>query len=145
MKRWTILAFGLVIAAGVAFILQSRDREERRPASSSPMSVSQLPPALGVEELMKNVDRYPGTVRVEGVVREVSAGQPELALIDIREFQECGISKCNELVLPVHWLGPMPSVEDVVRLEGEVRETSGKLAFVARNLEKAGPPSGGPG
>ncbi len=91
---------------------------------------------LGVDELMKNVDRYRGTVLLQGVVSAVSPEQQALSLIDTREFQACGVITCAPLTLPVRWTGPMPSPRDLVRLEGEVQQVSGKLIFNARALEK---------
>jgi hypothetical protein len=95
-------------------------------------------PVLGVQEYMKNVDRYKGQVRVEGVVSAVSPADQTLSLIDIQEFKECGITTCAPLTLPVKWQGPLPSVKDVVQLEGEVRKSGGKLYFEAKSLQKKG-------
>jgi hypothetical protein len=91
---------------------------------------------LGVQEFMKNVDRYQGQVRLEGVVSAVSPADQALSLIDIQEFKDCGVTTCAPLTLPVKWQGPLPSVRDVVQLEGEVRESGGKLFFEAQRLLK---------
>jgi hypothetical protein len=85
---------------------------------------------------VRNADRHRGPLCVEGVVSVVSPEQRTLALIDTREYQACGVTDCAPLYLPVRWNGSMPSVEDLVQLEGEVREGDGKLVFVARTLRK---------
>jgi hypothetical protein len=95
-------------------------------------------PVLGVQEFMKNVDRYQGKVRLEGVVSAVSPADQALSLIDLQEFKDCGVTTCAPLTLPVKWKGPWPAVRDVVQLEGEVRESGGKLFFEALKLQKKG-------
>jgi hypothetical protein len=95
-------------------------------------------PVLGVQEFMKNVDRHRGQVRLEGVVNAVSPEKQALSLIDIQEFKDCGVTTCAPLTLPVKWKGPWPAVRDVVQLEGEVRESGGKLFFEAKRLQKKG-------
>jgi hypothetical protein len=97
-------------------------------------------PVLGVQEFMKNVDRYQGQVCVEGVVSAVSPADQALALIDLQEFKDCGVTTCAPLTLPVKWQGPWPSVQEVVQIEGEVRESGGKLFLEAKSLQRKGSP-----
>jgi len=93
--------------------------------------------AVGVDELMLNVDRYrENSLLVEGIVSGVSIESGTLALIDCREFIECGVTTCAKRTLPARWNGAMPRVRDAVRLEGDVRDEDGKLIFVARTLER---------
>jgi hypothetical protein len=94
------------------------------------------PKVLGVDDFMKNVDRYRGKVSLEGVVSTVAQEQKAISLIDAKEFQACGVTTCAQLTLPVQWRGPVPSVGDLVRIEGEAQEVKGKLMFVADKLEK---------
>jgi hypothetical protein len=95
-------------------------------------------PILGVQEFMQNVDQYQGRVRLEGVVSAVFPAEQALSLIDIKEFKDCGVTTCAPLTLPVKWQGPWPSVRDVVILEGQVRESGGKLFFEAKSLQRKG-------
>ena len=97
--------------------------------------------AVGVEALMKNVDQHKGSVRVEGVVSAASAERQSLTLIDTRELEECGVTTCAQLKLPVRWTGTMPPVRAIVRVDGEVqRQPDGKLVFVARGVEQVRAP-----
>lgn len=97
--------------------------------------------AVGVEALMKNVDQHKGSVRVEGVVSAASAERQSLTLIDTRELEECGVTTCAQLKLPVRWTGTMPPVRAIVRVDGEVqRQPDGKLVFVARGIEQVRAP-----
>ena len=99
---------------------------------------------LGVDQLIKEVDRYKGPVRVEGIVTAVAPDKKMIALVDIEQFKKCGILNCpTYLVLPVLWSGVMPLLKDAVIIEGQVKESGGKLVFEAKNLEKLAPQSGG--
>ena len=91
---------------------------------------------LGVDDFMKNVDRYRGKVSLEGVVSAITPEQQVISLIDAKEFQACEVTTCAQLTLPVQWRGPMPAVRDLVRVEGQAQEVKGKLMFVADKLEK---------
>ena len=96
---------------------------------------------VGVEALMKNIDQHKGSVRVEGVVSAASAERQLLTLIDTRELDECGVTTCAQLKLPVRWTGAMPPVRAIVRVDGEVqRQPGGKLVFVARGVEEVRAP-----
>jgi len=97
---------------------------------------------LGVDQLMKNANKYNGSIRVEGVVSAVSRADHMLSLIDKEEFKKCGVVTCATLTLPVRWAGSMPSVRDEVFVQGEVKENSGKLFFDASKLEAAVPQPG---
>ncbi len=92
--------------------------------------------ASGVDDFMKNVDRYQGKVSLEGVVSAVAPKQHAVTLIDAKEFQACGVTTCAQLTLPVQWRGPMPAMGDLVRVTGQAQEVKGKLMFVADKLEK---------
>lgn len=96
--------------------------------------------AVGVEDLMRNLDRYPAEVRVEGVVSQVLPGQGMLALIDLGEFRECQVVTCAKLALPVRWPGAMPAVASTVQADGRVLREGGRLFFAARSLETVTPP-----
>ena len=163
MKQWIVLAGLAVLAVGAAIFFQghlsmppesvllneqsvgsqdhnSVEEEENTPADSRQAN-DQEPTetdeeAVGVDELMRNVDHYEGRLRVIGVVSGTSTADHTVALIDIAEFEECGITTCASLTLPVQWSGPMPSVEDTVEIAGEVQELEGRLIFVAETLEK---------
>ena len=95
---------------------------------------------LGVDDFMKNVDRYRRKVSLEGVVSAVASEQQAISLIDGGEFQACGVTTCARLTLPVQWRGPLPAVGDLVRIEGQAQEVKGKLMFVADKLEKVTSP-----
>ncbi|MBI2840629.1 MAG: hypothetical protein HYX75_20120 [Acidobacteria bacterium] len=141
MKRWVVIGCCTIGVTAVAFIWYSNVASRSDPKLSGSVSVSRNDPILGVDALMKDVDRHREKVQIEGVVSAVSADKQTLALIDLREFQLCGIDDCA-LTLPVLWTGAMPSVKDLVKVEGRVRQSEGKLIFVASALERARAPTG---
>jgi len=134
MKRIIIIG-GLMIVAAATVISQTLTNSPP-PAKPPAAESSKTNAALGVENFMKNMKRYRGEVRVEGVVSAVSATNQMLGLIDVREFQTCGLKECGGLTLPVRWMGAMPTVGQAVRTDGEVQKTKGKLVFVAKTVEK---------
>jgi hypothetical protein len=99
---------------------------------------------LSVDQLMNNVDRHKGPIRVQGVVTAVVPEKHMIALVDTEQFKQCGILSCpTYLVLPVLWSGAMPSLKDAVKIEGEIKESAGKLVFQATIVEKLALQMGG--
>lgn len=129
-KPFTV-AFITALAVGFLLIFSIGQGFPAEGAAVSPKAVS------GVDDFMKNVDRYRGKVILEGVVSAVAPEQQAISLIDAKEFQACGVTTCAQLTLPVQWRGPAPSLGDLVRIEGQAQEVKGKLMFVADKLEKA--------
>ncbi len=126
------LTVAFITTMAIAFLLvfsMGQDLQAGEVAASSPK-------VLGVDDFMKNVDRYRGKVSLEGVVSAVAPEQQAISLIDRGEFQACGVTTCAQLTLPVQWRGPAPSMGDLVRIEGQAQEVKGKLLFVADKLEK---------
>jgi len=91
---------------------------------------------LGVDQLMKEPEKHPGALVVEGVVKTASKRDQSLALIDLEEFRKCKVVTCSLLAMPVRWGGEMPRVLDIVRVEGEIVTVEGKMLFAARKLER---------
>jgi hypothetical protein len=120
----------VITALAVVFLLVSSPGLQAGEAAATPQAI------LGVDNFMKNVDRYRDMVSLEGVVSAVAPDQQAISLIDSGEFQACDVTTCAQLILPVQWRGPMPAVRDLVRLKGQAREVKGKLMFVADTLEK---------
>jgi hypothetical protein len=124
------LTVAFIPALAVAFLLIFNPGLHASEATATPQAI------LGVDNFMKNVDRYRGKVSLEGVVNAVAPDQQAISLIDSGEFQACGVTTCAQLTLPVQWRGPLPAVRNLVRVEGQAQEVKGKLIFVADRLEK---------
>lgn len=140
MKNAPVLTIivGVAIAAGAGAALAQGT--PAAPTTPAPASITAAKPeakdatkALGVDELMKDVDKHRGEVDVEGIVSAAAKGR--VSLIDTGEVDKCGVTTCAELTLPVEWAGNAPEVKQRIRLHGKVREAKGKLVFVADKLE----------
>lgn len=137
----SVLAFGCAVLVGAALVFAWRTRVPGSGLQEVPQpSMSQLGRVLGVEEFMRRPGRQGGRVCVEGIVSAVSADDHTLALIDRREFEQCGVTTCAALYLPVRWPGPMPGTGELVRIEGQARDEGGRLVFVARAVERVSGP-----
>lgn len=131
-----ILGVGVVVAAGVMVV----KRPQKAPETIAHAAAT--PASIGVDELMKNVDKHRGEVVVEGIVS--AAEQGRVSLIDVGEVEKCGVTTCAELTLPVEWPGTPPMVKQRLRLRGKVREADGKLVFAAEKLELVEPSKNAP-
>ncbi len=135
MQKWPkTFTVAFITALAVAFLQLFNPVLQAGEAAAKPQAI------LGVDDFMKNVDRYRGQVILEGVVSAVAPEQQTISLIDRTEFQACNVTTCAQLTLPVQWRGPMPAVRNLVRVEGQAREVKGKLMFVADKLEKVAHP-----
>ena len=131
----------IVTAAALLMILTvgCSTQQNSPPAPAKAGERSAAPSEIGVDELMKNVDKYSGDVTVLGVVKAMSESDGRLSLIDHEEYKRCRVVTCSLLTLPVKWSGEMPSIMDVVRMSGHVEEEGEKLVFTANSLEKTEP------
>lgn len=151
MKVWKPVVAALVGGAAVLwFAINERPAqadggsrsEPAEPPLAAPLSeqdqegASPLAPLVGVDEFMRNVDRYEKAARVQGVVSAADADQGVLALIDAGEFQACQRTTCAKLALPVRWSKDMPGVAETVVVTGSVQGSAGSRIFVASRLER---------
>lgn len=142
MKKWPyIFAFlGVLLVVALTWYVQSQ--RTRALATTKSASSAEEGAIIGVDELMKHTERYTGQLRVKGVVSGVATESQMISLIDMREFEECGVTSCASLTLPIRWAGQMPKVQDAILVSGEVQEAEGKLVFVAHALQNQYPEKG---
>jgi len=137
MGTWVTVGGFVLAGAALGAVWWGRKQAAIVRASNATSSTGVI---LGVEELMREVDRHPGETHVEGVVRSTSAQDHLLTLIDTREFDECGVTTCTSLYLPVRWTKEMPEIGGRIRVSGHVEKEADKLIFVAQTLEKVSHP-----
>lgn len=92
---------------------------------------------LGVDQFMRSTAQYKDPVTVRGVVSAVHSDEQLFTLIDVLEYQECGVANCASLYLPVRWSGALPTVQEAVNVHGRVDEIGGKLVFHADAMTKS--------
>lgn len=86
MKRVLILLCVVVVALlAVGLIWSGREVPGTLASDKPPTTAPSTQPALGVEDLMKNVDKHPGAVVVEGVMSAASPKDKLLSLVDRKE------------------------------------------------------------
>ena len=137
MRVWIIPVLGALVLATAAAYVTLRDDAPNTPAVQAESAQLSGPDSiLGVDEFMDHVAQYSGHVQVQGVVSQVQTDQHMLSLVDTSEVQECGVTTCARLYLPVRWTEDMPSPLDVVLVSGQAQRSDGKLVFVASTLRK---------
>lgn len=128
--------FILVSAIVPALIVISVWQIQMSTASAKDQENISVQMILEVDQFMRSVERYPGTVRIKGVVSVVDTNQKTFALIDSGEFQKCRITSCAQLVLPVRWDKDMPDISQTVVVTGAVRDSAGKRIFNAIDMAR---------
>lgn len=111
---------------------------------AAPEHVQTAGGVLEVDQFMRGTAQYKDPVTVRGVVSAVHADEQLFTLIDVREYQECGVTNCASLYLPVRWSGAPPMVQEAVNVHGRVDEIGGKLVFHADAMTKSSIPQKSP-
>ncbi len=143
MKRRPLILGVIIVLAAATLSWYLLHRTESA-SFATPTALDGSGLTLGVEDLMRHTENCSGSVRVKGVVSSVAPDQQMLSLIDMKEWDECGVVSCAALTLPVHWTGDLPTVRDIVIIAGTVGNSDGKLVFVAQAVEKVPPTKGQP-
>lgn len=144
----TLIYLAVIVLFGVFFVLwlagerspvlhKDQDDSLSLKPNKTRESVKELKKktTLGVDEFMRNTNRYQGTAYVKGVVSAVDETNHRLALIDISEVQKCKTTTCAELTLPVRWKKQMPQQGKSVVVIGAVKKVDDKFIFVAENIQ----------
>lgn len=131
-SRWLVLAFAIMTAALSTATMAASSPPA--PSTDAQPTAAGLP-VIEVDSLMKAPEKYPGTIRVRGMVRKVYSKKQRLGLIDAH-YLGCCTTPCDSgSLLPVTWTGDMPSIRALVLVTGETRQAGGTFEFVAKSLE----------
>ena len=142
MKKWPYIMAVVGVLILVTLIWYVQSQRTGALAITQSASSAEEGAVVGVDELMKHTERYAGRVRVKGIVSGVETETQMISLIDTSEFEECGVTSCASLTLPIRWAGQMPKVQDAILVSGEVQESEGKLIFVAHSVLNQSPEKG---
>jgi hypothetical protein len=93
------------------------------------------PRSVQIDELVTNPNDYAGRVLIRGVVAGVNQEEGVVALIDPREFEECGTVTCALNLLPVRVNGTLPEALSLVQVVGEVIRGTNGLEVRAESVE----------
>lgn len=105
---------------------------------------------MGVNSLTADPQAFTGEIAVEGVVIDVDPASSRVRLIDLTEYETCGLNPCGSAgVLPLHlpvtgeptatgalYEGELPSLEDAVVVVGEVRSGQSGLYFDVQRVQR---------
>lgn len=129
-----------IVIVGVAFAFLREAPAEPTPAkaptvlSSANVNESDVA-SVHVDELAANPEGHNGTVLIRGVVAGINQEQGVVALIDSREFEECGTVACATNYLPVRVSGTLPKALSLVQVVGEVTRGENGLEIRAESVE----------
>lgn len=133
----------LVLGRG-GFRAGSKLPESAAQATSAPTVLPNGMKAVGVAAVYQDPTSYAGPVAIEGIVHEVFPSRGAFILIDVREFETCGLVCPNEKV-PVfapsdEFNGQMPAVKDHLVAIGDLRTKGQGFEFTAREILREGKP-----
>ncbi len=80
---------------------------------------------LNVDDVAADPEAYSGIITVAGIVSFVNKSDSIFSIIDVREYELCGIVTCaaNQILIstpPDRYSGELPSVEDKVIVSGKM-------------------------
>ena len=153
MKSSHVIVAGAaaVIVAGVVFaflreapaepspdavteVAASLSADEGEPVTTDAASAS-TSQSVHVDELTANPNDYTGSVMIRGVVAGINQEEGVVALIDSREFEECGTVACATNYLPVRVDGTLPEPLSLVQVVGEVTRGADGLEVRADSVK----------
>ncbi|MFN3166430.1 MAG: hypothetical protein ACE37H_05125 [Phycisphaeraceae bacterium] len=136
MKSSHIIVAGAtaVIIGGSVFAFLREAPTEPSPDAADAASAS-TSPFVHVDELAAHPDDYSGRVFIRGVVAGINQEEGVVALIDSREFEECGTVACATTYLPVRVNGTLPKALSLVQVVGEVTRGANGLEIRADSME----------
>ncbi len=106
--------------------------------------------AIGVNALTADPQAFSGEIAVVGVVQDVSADSSAITLIDLTEYETCGLTPCGgagilPLFLPTSgtpapsgalYEGSLPALEDQVVVTGTIRSAESGLYFDVERVDR---------
>jgi hypothetical protein len=113
--------------------------------TSQETGVGPPPVVLGVDDVAADPMAYDGPIVVEGVVSFVDAVSSTFVIIDVSEYELCGVVDCaiNEIPVPVpahQYDGTLPVVRDFVLVHGEMVDSGTGYSLDAAEVQKGGEP-----
>jgi len=98
----------------------------------------EAPGALDVNSVASDPSAYTGTIKVKGVVANVSPAETTFALIDSREYKNCGVVTCASKFVHVHYAGSLPNVKEELVVTGEMVSSPNGYVLEGKELQRLG-------
>jgi hypothetical protein len=101
------------------------------------------PVIVGVDDVAADPFAYVGPIAIEGVVSFVHPSNSTFVIIDVKEYELCGVVTCaiNEIpitVPPSLYSGALPEVKDVVLTYGEIINSASGYAIEVSQVKRGG-------
>ncbi len=103
-------------------------------ASTQPINETTTPGVtVGVDDVAADPGAYDGIIGIKGIVSFVYPSDSTFVIIDVKEYELCGVVTCaiNEIAItvpPDQYSGELPNVEDEVLVYSEI--TSGGNVYL---------------
>ncbi|UCG84397.1 MAG: hypothetical protein JSW38_06170 [Dehalococcoidia bacterium] len=101
------------------------------------------PVIVGVDDVAADPFAYVGPIAIEGVVSFVYPSNSTFVIIDVKEYELCGVVTCaiNEIpitVPPDSFTGTLPEVKDVVLTYGEIISSDNEFYVEVSQVRRDG-------
>lgn len=143
-SNWIALALAGCAAVGgltYAFLQYEKPTEQADAVESSIQPDSTLTVVketpdqpVHVDDLFENLENHSGRISLQGVVAGSDADKGVFGVIDLREYEECGVLSCAKFTMPVRFSGDLPEAKTILTMTGEVVKTSDGYLFDAQEL-----------
>jgi len=89
-----------------------------------------------VEDVLDNPTEFLNQeIKIEGVVSQSNSDKQQFSIIGEKEFDECGIDKCNaNEQLPIRFKDNLPKVGDKVEVFGQITKTEEGFIYEAKTI-----------
>ncbi len=89
-----------------------------------------------VEDVLNNPAEYLNReVSIQGIVSRVDSARQQFRIIGEKEFEECGVDKCNaNEQLPVRFKEALPAIKDRVEVSGQITKTEKGFVYEAKSV-----------
>jgi hypothetical protein len=89
-----------------------------------------------VEDVLNNPTEFLNQeIKIEGIVSQLVSDKQQFSIISDKEFEECGIAKCNaNEQLPIRFKNELPQVGGKVEVFGKITKTEEGFIYEAKTI-----------
>jgi hypothetical protein len=124
----SILVSGIVLLITIALFLFVTKALHPTQGNAIPQNV------LNVDDIALDPSVYTGKISVAGAVSFVYPSQDNFVIIDIKEYDKCGVVTCAINHLTVSYQKQLPNVKDRVIINGELVKTNSGYILNAESV-----------
>jgi hypothetical protein len=89
-----------------------------------------------VDDVLNNPNKFISQeTKVEGIVSQVNANKQQFSIIGEKEFDKCGIDKCNaNEQLPIRFNSELPKLGDKIEVFGQITKIEEGFIYEAKTI-----------